>query len=335
MEENMNDMHGEEAPRTDLTLFSEKIQELKSQIASVIVGQEQTVDLVLAAILANGHVLIEGVPGVAKTLLARLTARLIDADFSRIQFTPDLLPADVIGTMVYSQKDETFQVKKGPVFANFVLADEINRAPAKVQSALLEAMQERQVTIGTETFPLPEPFLVLATQNPIEQEGTYPLPEAQVDRFMLKVVIDYPKMEEEKMIIRQNINGDKFNVKPILKAQEIIEARKVVRQVYLDEKIERYIVDIVFATRYPEKYDLKELKDMIGFGGSPRASINLALAARTYAFIKRRGYVIPEDVRAVAHDVLRHRIGLTYEAEASNLTSDEIISKILNKVEVP
>ena len=251
------------------------------------------------------------------------------------KFTPDLLPADVIGTMVYSQKDETFQVKKGPVFANFVLADEINRAPAKVQSALLEAMQERQVTIGTETFPLPEPFLVLATQNPIEQEGTYPLPEAQVDRFMLKVVIDYPKMEEEKLIIRQNINGDKFNVKPILKAQEIIEARKVVRQVYLDEKIERYIVDIVFATRYPEKYDLKELKDMIGFGGSPRASINLALAARTYAFIKRRGYVIPEDVRAVAHDVLRHRIGLTYEAEASNLTSDEIISKILNKVEVP
>jgi MoxR-like ATPase len=245
------------------------------------------------------------------------------------------LPADVIGTMVYSQKDESFQVKKGPIFANFVLADEINRAPAKVQSALLEAMQERQVTIGKQTFPLPEPFLVLATQNPIEQEGTYPLPEAQVDRFMLKVVIDYPKLEEEKLIIRQNINGEKFNVKPILKADEILEARKVVRQVYLDEKIERYIVDIVFATRYPEKYDLKELKDMIGFGGSPRASINLALAARTYAFIKRRGYVIPEDVRAVAHDVLRHRIGLTYEAEASNMTSDEIISKILNKVEVP
>ena len=237
--------------------------------------------------------------------------------------------------MVYSQKDESFQVKKGPIFANFVLADEINRAPAKVQSALLEAMQERQVTIGKQTFPLPEPFLVLATQNPIEQEGTYPLPEAQVDRFMLKVVIDYPKLEEEKLIIRQNINGEKFNVKPILKADEILEARKVVRQVYLDEKIERYIVDIVFATRYPEKYDLKELKDMIGFGGSPRASINLALAARTYAFIKRRGYVIPEDVRAVAHDVLRHRIGLTYEAEASNMTSDEIISKILNKVEVP
>ncbi|WP_368115859.1 AAA family ATPase, partial [Bacteroides salyersiae] len=258
-----------------------------------------------------------------------------DAQYSRVQFTPDLLPADVIGTMVYSQKDESFQVKKGPIFANFVLADEINRAPAKVQSALLEAMQERQVTIGKQTFPLPEPFLVLATQNPIEQEGTYPLPEAQVDRFMLKVVIDYPKLEEEKLIIRQNINGEKFNVKPILKADEILEARKVVRQVYLDEKIERYIVDIVFATRYPEKYDLKELKDMIGFGGSPRASINLALAARTYAFIKRRGYVIPEDVRAVAHDVLRHRIGLTYEAEASNMTSDEIISKILNKVEVP
>uniref|UniRef100_UPI0025CF9E31 AAA family ATPase n=1 Tax=uncultured Bacteroides sp. TaxID=162156 RepID=UPI0025CF9E31 len=274
-------------------------------------------------------------PGLAKTKAIKTLADCISASFNRIQFTPDLLPADVIGTMVYSQKDETFQVKKGPIFANFVLADEINRAPAKVQSALLEAMQERQVTIGKETFPLPEPFLVLATQNPIEQEGTYPLPEAQVDRFMLKVVIDYPKMEEEKLIIRQNINGDKFNVKPILKAQEIIEARKVVRQVYLDEKIERYIVDIVFATRYPEKYDLKELKDMIGFGGSPRASINLALAARTYAFIKRRGYVIPEDVRAVAHDVLRHRIGLTYEAEASNLTSDEIISKILNKVEVP
>lgn len=285
--------------------------------------------------LSDGHVLLEGVPGLAKTLAIKTLASLIDAQYSRIQFTPDLLPADVIGTMVYSQKDETFQVKKGPVFANFVLADEINRAPAKVQSALLEAMQERQVTIGKETFRLPEPFLVLATQNPIEQEGTYPLPEAQVDRFMLKVVIDYPKLEEEKLIIRQNINGERLNVKPILKADEIIEARKVVRQVYLDEKIEKYIVDIVFATRYPEKYDLKELKDMIGFGGSPRASINLALAARSYAFIKRRGYVIPEDVRAVAHDVLRHRIGLTYEAEASNMTSDEIVSKILNKVEVP
>ena len=329
------------AETIDIRELNERIERQSSFVTNltagmdqIIVGQKHLVESLLIGLLSDGHVLLEGVPGLAKTLAIKTLASLIDAQYSRVQFTPDLLPADVIGTMVYSQKDETFQVKKGPVFANFVLADEINRAPAKVQSALLEAMQERQVTIGTETFPLPEPFLVLATQNPIEQEGTYPLPEAQVDRFMLKVVIDYPKIEEEKMIIRQNINGDKFNVKPILKAQEIIEARKVVRQVYLDEKIERYIVDIVFATRYPEKYDLKELKDMIGFGGSPRASINLALAARTYAFIKRRGYVIPEDVRAVAHDVLRHRIGLTYEAEASNLTSDEIISKILNKVEV-
>ena len=301
----------------------------------VIVGQKHLVELLLIGLLSDGHILLEGVPGLAKTLAIKTLASLIDAKYSRIQFTPDLLPADVIGTMIYSQKSEEFQVKQGPVFANFVLADEINRAPAKVQSALLEAMQERQVTISENTYRLPSPFLVMATQNPIEQEGTYPLPEAQVDRFMLKVVIDYPKLEEEKLIIRQNINGEKFNVKPILKAEEIIEARKVVRQVYLDEKIERYIVDIVFATRFPEKYDLKELKDMIGFGGSPRASINLALAARTYAFIKRRGYVIPEDVRAVAHDVLRHRIGLTYEAEANNMTSDEIISKILNKVEVP
>ena len=311
------------------------VTNLTTGMDQVIVGQKHLVESLLIGLLSDGHVLLEGVPGLAKTLAIKTLASLIDAQYSRVQFTPDLLPADVIGTMVYSQKDETFQVKKGPIFANFVLADEINRAPAKVQSALLEAMQERQVTIGKETFPLPEPFLVLATQNPIEQEGTYPLPEAQVDRFMLKVVIDYPKLEEEKLIIRQNINGDKFEVKPILKADEIIEARKVVRQVYLDEKIEKYIVDIVFATRYPEKYDLKELKDMIGFGGSPRASINLALAARSYAFIKRRGYVIPEDVRAVAHDVLRHRIGLTYEAEASNMTSDEIVSKILNKVEVP
>ena len=307
------------------------VTNLTTGMDQVIVGQKHLVESLLIGLLSDGHVLLEGVPGLAKTLAIKTLASLIDAQYSRIQFTPDLLPADVIGTMVYSQKDETFQVKKGPVFANFVLADEINRAPAKVQSALLEAMQERQVTIGNETFGLPKPFLVLATQNPIEQEGTYPLPEAQVDRFMLKVVIDYPKLEEEKLIIRQNINGDKFEVKPILKADEIIEARKVVRQVYLDEKIEKYIVDIVFATRYPEKYDLKEL----GFGGSPRASINLALAARSYAFIKRRGYVIPEDVRAVAHDVLRHRIGLTYEAEASNMTSDEIVSKILNKVEVP
>ena len=311
------------------------VTNLTTGMDQVIVGQKHLVESLLIGLLSDGHVLLEGVPGLAKTLAIKTLASLIDAQYSRIQFTPDLLPADVIGTMVYSQKDETFQVKKGPVFANFVLADEINRAPAKVQSAFLEAMQERQVTIGNETFGLPKPFLVLATQNPIEQEGTYPLPEAQVDRFMLKVVIDYPKLEEEKLIIRQNINGDKFEVKPILKADEIIEARKVVRQVYLDEKIEKYIVDIVFATRYPEKYDLKELKDMIGFGGSPRASINLALAARSYAFIKRRGYVIPEDVRAVAHDVLRHRIGLTYEAEASNMTSDEIVSKILNKVEVP
>ena len=311
------------------------VTNLTTGMDQIIVGQKHLVESLLIGLLSDGHVLLEGVPGLAKTLAIKTLASLIDAKYSRIQFTPDLLPADVVGTMVYSQKDETFQVKKGPIFANFVLADEINRAPAKVQSALLEAMQERQVTIGKETFLLPEPFLVLATQNPIEQEGTYPLPEAQVDRFMLKVIIDYPKQEEEKLIIRQNINGEKFNVKPILKAEEIIEARKVVRQVYLDEKIERYIVDIVFATRYTEKYDLKELKDMIGFGGSPRASINLALAARTYAFIKRRGYVIPEDVRAVAHDVLRHRIGLTYEAEASNVTSDEIVSKILNKIEVP
>ena len=330
------------AESIDIRELNERIERQSAFVTNLttgmdqdIVGQKHLVESLLIGLLSDGHVLLEGVPGLAKTLAIKTLASLIDAQYSRIQFTPDLLPADVIGTMVYSQKDETFQVKKGPVFANFVLADEINRAPAKVQSALLEAMQERQVTIGNETFGLPKPFLVLATQNPIEQEGTYPLPEAQVDRFMLKVVIDYPKLEEEKLIIRQNINGDKFEVKPILKADEIIEARKVVRQVYLDEKIEKYIVDIVFATRYPEKYDLKELKDMIGFGGSPRASINLALAARSYAFIKRRGYVIPEDVRAVAHDVLRHRIGLTYEAEASNMTSDEIVSKILNKVEVP
>ena len=330
------------AETIDIRELNERIERQSSFITNltagmdqVIVGQKHLVESLLIGLLADGHVLLEGVPGLAKTLAIKTLASLIDAKYSRVQFTPDLLPADVIGTMIYSQKDESFQVKKGPVFANFVLADEINRAPAKVQSALLEAMQERQVTIGKETFKLPEPFLVLATQNPIEQEGTYPLPEAQVDRFMLKVVIDYPKIEEEKLIIRQNINGEYKDVRPILKAEEIIEARKVVREVYLDEKIERYIVDIVFATRYPEKYDLKDLKGMISFGGSPRASINLALAARSYAFIKRRGYVIPEDVRAVAHDVLRHRIGLTYEAEASNLTSDEIVSKVLNKVEVP
>lgn len=311
------------------------ITNLTTGMNQIIVGQKHLIESLLIGLLSDGHVLLEGVPGLAKTLAIKTLASLIDAQYNRIQFTPDLLPADVLGTMVYSQKDENFQVKKGPVFANFVLADEINRAPAKVQSALLEAMQERQVTIGSDTFLLPKPFLVLATQNPIEQEGTYPLPEAQVDRFMLKVLIDYPKLEEEKLIIRQNIHGEKYDIKPIMKADEIIEARKVVRQVYLDEKIEKYIVDIVFATRYPENYGLKELKNMIGFGGSPRASINLALAARSYAFIKRRGYVIPEDVRAVAHDVLRHRIGLTYEAEASDITSDEIISQILNKVEVP
>ena len=311
------------------------ITNLTAGMDQVIVGQKHLVESLLIGLLSDGHVLLEGVPGLAKTLAIKTLASLIDARYSRIQFTPDLLPADVIGTMVYSQKDETFQVKKGPVFANFVLADEINRAPAKVQSALLEAMQERQVTIGSETFKLPEPFLVLATQNPIEQEGTYPLPEAQVDRFMLKVVIDYPKQEEEKLIIRQNISGDRKTLLPILKAEEIVEARKVANQIYIDEKIERYIVDIVFATRFPENYGLKELKNMIGFGGSPRASISLALAARSYAFIKHRGYVIPEDVRAVAHDVLRHRIGLTYEAEADNLTSEEIVSKILNKGEGP
>ncbi len=330
------------AESIDIRELNERIERQSSFVTNltmgmdrIIVGQKHLVESLLIGLLSDGHVLLEGVPGLAKTLAIKTLASLVDAKYSRIQFTPDLLPADVLGTMVYSQKDESFQIKKGPIFANFVLADEINRAPAKVQSALLEAMQERQVTIGKETFRLPEPFLVLATQNPIEQEGTYPLPEAQVDRFMLKVVIDYPRLEEEKLIIRQNIKGEQFDVKPILKAEEILEARKVVRQVYLDEKIERYIVDIVFATRYPEKYDLKELKDLIGFGGSPRASINLALAARTYAFIKRRGYVIPEDVRAVAHDVLRHRIGLTYEAEASNVSSEEIISKILNKIEVP
>lgn len=311
------------------------VTNLQAGMDRVIVGQKHLVESLLISLLADGHVLLEGLPGLAKTLAIKTLASLVDADFSRIQFTPDLLPADVIGTMVYSQKDEEFKANRGPVFANFVLADEINRAPAKVQSALLEAMQERQVTIGKETYDLPEPFLVLATQNPIEQEGTYPLPEAQVDRFMLKVLIGYPEINEEKRIIRQNITGEKVSVKPILKPSEIVEARKVVRQVYLDEKIEQYIADIVFATRFPDKYGLKELKGMISFGGSPRASINLALAARAYAFIKRRGYVIPEDVRAVAHDVLRHRIGLSYEAEASNMSADEIVSLVLNRVEVP
>lgn len=311
------------------------ITNLTSGMNQVIVGQKHLIESLLIGLLSDGHILLEGVPGLAKTLAIKTLAQLIEAQYSRIQFTPDLLPADVIGTMIYSQKDESFQVKKGPIFANFVLADEINRAPAKVQSALLEAMQEKQVTIGNSTFLLPHPFLVLATQNPIDQEGTYQLPEAQVDRFMLKVVVDYPKIEEEKLIIRQNLQDSHQQVRPILTTDEIIEARNVVRQVYIDEKIERYIIDIVFASRYPEKYGLGELKEMIQFGGSPRASINMALASRSYAFIKHRGYVIPEDVRAVAHDILRHRIGLSYEAEAANLTTEEIINQILNKVEVP
>ncbi len=301
----------------------------------VIVGQHHLVESLLIALLSDGHILLEGVPGLAKTLAIKSLAQLIDAKYNRVQFTPDLLPADVIGTMIYSQRNEEFTVKHGPVFANFVLADEINRAPAKVQSALLEAMQERQVTIGEITYKLPVPFLVMATQNPIEQEGTYPLPEAQVDRFMLKVVVNYPTKDEEKKIIRQNIFEPVSIDRPVLNAQEILDARKVVKQVYIDEKIEQYIVDIVFSTRYPEQFNLPDFKDMIGFGASPRASINLALAARSYAFIKRRGYVVPEDIRAVCHDVMRHRIGLTYEAEANNITSEEIISEILNKVEVP
>lgn len=301
----------------------------------VIIGQKHLIDSLLISLLSDGHILLEGVPGLAKTLAIKTLAQLIEADYSRIQFTPDLLPADVIGTLIYSQKEEKFQVKKGPVFANFVLADEINRAPAKVQSALLEAMQEHQVTIGENTFKLPNPFLVMATQNPIEQEGTYELPEAQVDRFMLKVVIDYPTLEEEKLIIRENLQGAMPQVTPVTTAEEILKARTIVNEVYIDEKIEQYIADIVFATRYPERYQLPELKGMITFGGSPRASINLAKAARAYAFIKHRGYVVPEDVRAVAHDVLRHRIGLSYEAEASNMTSEEIVSKIINKIEVP
>lgn len=301
----------------------------------VIVGQRHLVESLLIGLLSDGHILLEGVPGLAKTLAIKTLSDLIKAKFNRIQFTPDLLPADVIGTMIYSQKKEEFSIRKGPVFANFILADEINRAPAKVQSALLEAMQERQVTIGDQTYKLEEPFLVLATQNPIEQEGTYPLPEAQVDRFMLKVVINYPKKEEEKLIIRQNIAKEKPTVSPILSPEDIIAARDVVGQVYIDEKIEKYIVDIVFATRFPQDYGLETMKNMISFGASPRASINLALAARAYAFIKRRGYVIPEDVRAVCYDVLRHRIGLSYEAEANNITSEEIITDILNSVEVP
>ncbi len=311
------------------------ITNLTTGMDQVIVGQKHLVDCLLISLLSDGHILLEGVPGLAKTLAIKTLASLISSKYSRIQFTPDLLPADVVGTMVYSQKDEKFSVKQGPVFANFVLADEINRAPAKVQSALLEAMQEHQVTIGEATFHLPEPFLVMATQNPIEQEGTYQLPEAQTDRFMLKVVISYPAFDEEKLIIRENLGSSLPEVSPVCTTDDIIKAREIVNKVYIDEKIEHYITDIVFSTRYPERYGLDELKDMITFGGSPRASINLAKAARAYAFIKNRGYVVPEDVRAVAHDVLRHRIGLSYEAEASNMTSEEIVSMIINKVEVP
>lgn len=327
----------------DIRELNEKIQResafvdlLTVEMDKVIVGQKSMVERLLIGLLSNGHILLEGVPGLAKTLAINTLAKCIHADFSRIQFTPDLLPADLIGTMIYNQKQEAFSIRKGPVFANFVLADEINRAPAKVQSALLEAMQEKQVTIGDQTFPLPNPFLVLATQNPVEQEGTYPLPEAQMDRFMLKVVIGYPTKEEERKIIASNIAPEGMP-KPnaILSPEDIIKARKVVKDVYMDEKIERYIVDIVFSTRFPKEYKLEKFHGLISYGGSPRASINLALAAKAYAFIKRRGYVIPEDVRAICSDVMRHRIGLTYEAEAENITSENIITEILNTVEVP
>ena len=308
---------------------------LTIEMGKVIVGQKQLVDNLLIGLLANGHILLEGVPGLAKTLAINTLSQAVDAKFSRIQFTPDLLPADVVGTLIYSQKKEDFEVHKGPIFANFVLADEINRSPAKVQSALLEAMQERQVTIGDRTYPLPEPFLVMATQNPIEQEGTYPLPEAQVDRFMLKVVVNYPKKDEERLIIRMNNQGEFPKASPVVKPEDIVRAREVVRDVYMDEKIERYIVDIVYATRTPQDYNLAGLKDLISYGASPRASISLAMAAKAYAFIRRRGYVIPEDVRAVCPEVRRHRIGLTYEAEAENVTTEEIIGKVINAVIVP
>ncbi len=326
----------------DIRAINEKIEResafvdlLMLEMNKVIVGQKHMIERLLIGLLGNGHILLEGVPGLAKTLAINTLAKAIDAKFSRIQFTPDLLPADVIGTMIYSVKDNDFTIKKGPIFANFVLADEINRAPAKVQSALLEAMQERQITIGDTTFKLDEPFLVMATQNPVEQEGTYPLPEAQVDRFMLKTVIDYPKMNEEQLIMRQNLTGSYDKVNAVASVEQINRARQAVREVYMDEKIEKYILDLIFATRYPEKYNLPDLKGLISFGASPRGSINLAMAAKCYAFIRRRGYVIPEDVRAVVHDVLRHRIGITYEAEAENITSEDIINKIVNEVEVP
>lgn len=311
------------------------VDTLRKEMSRVIIGQQHLVDTLLIGLLSDGHILLEGVPGLAKTLAITTLSKAVDAKFARIQFTPDLLPADVVGTMVYSVKNEKFEVKKGPVFANFVLADEINRAPAKVQSALLEAMQERQVTIGDNTFKLDNPFLVMATQNPIEQEGTYPLPEAQVDRFLMKVTIGYPNKEEEKSIIRQNINPVSTNVQALIKPEEIVEVRELVNKIYVDEKIERYIVDIVFATRFPSDYGLNDLTSIISFGASPRASISLARAARAYAFLKNRGYVIPEDIRAVSHDVLRHRIGLSYEAEANNISADEVISEILDKIAVP
>ena len=326
----------------DIREINEKIQResefidlLQLELSKLIVGQKYMVERLLIGLLSNGHLLLEGVPGLAKTLAIKSLASAIDARFSRIQFTPDLLPADLVGTLMYNQKKEEFAVRKGPIFANFILADEINRAPAKVQSALLEAMQEKQVTIGDETFKLEEPFLVLATQNPIEQEGTYPLPEAQLDRFMLKVVIGYPTREDEKLIIRQNLSQEKTNITPIIRTADILKARQLVREVYMDEKIEKYIIDIVFATRFPNDNKLGKIAQLINYGGSPRASINLALAAKTYAFIKRRGYVIPEDVRAICHDVMRHRIGLTYEAEAENYTTDMVINEVLNVVEVP
>ncbi|MBR5042312.1 MAG: AAA family ATPase [Bacteroidales bacterium] len=314
---------------------SEFVDILSLEMGKVIVGQKHLVENLMIALLADGHILLEGMPGLAKTLAISTLSKAINAKFSRIQFTPDLLPADVTGTLIYSQKKEEFEVHKGPVFANFVLADEINRAPAKVQSALLEAMQERQVTLGDQTYPLPEPFLVMATQNPVEQEGTYPLPEAQVDRFMLKCIVNYPGKEEEKLIVRMNNSGEFPAPNAVVSPEDIVRARKIVREVYMDEKIERYIVDIVYATRTPAEYGLKELQGLIAFGGSPRASISLSLAAKAYAFIKRRGYVIPEDVRAVCYEVLRHRIGLTYEAEAENVTTEQIIEKVINAVIVP
>jgi len=332
----------EDTSIVDIKTINEKIEKesafidlLMLEINKVIVGQKYMVERLLIGLLGQGHILLEGVPGLAKTLAINTLAQAVDGSFSRIQFTPDLLPADVIGTLIYNMKENDFSIRKGPIFANFVLADEINRAPAKVQSALLEAMQEKQVTIGDETFILDKPFLVMATQNPIEQEGTYPLPEAQVDRFMLKTVIDYPKMDEEQLIVRANLKGSFEKVNTVVSVEQILNAQKAVREVYMDEKIEKYILDIIFATRYPEKYKLADLKPLISFGASPRGSINLANAAKCYAFIKRRGYVIPEDVRAVVHDVLRHRIGITYEAEAENVTSEDIINKIVNEIEVP